>query len=273
MLQSFLTAANTALSPFDFTIRTLPSQTTPAAPGAPRTTYYVLTNITSDSLVQVATTHSAEEIAFFRRLLDCMFETNNTPRLELCAVRSMDAVKLHKPRPGDLLLLPLPSQLESGGGGGGGGSDPDAGPSSSTQQAATQQATTSTAGLSMKEAELALRAFVTEGWLELSPTGWYTLSPRSIAELQQYLLDTYNIPDEEGVPIDRVKSCHGCKELLTIGQRCENLDCPIRLHDACTEGFFRMSRQRKCPSCGGDWEGNKFVGERAAKGKTRTQTT
>ena len=221
----------------------------------------MLTNITSDSLVQIATTHSAEEIAFFRRLLDCMFETNNTPRQELCAVRSMDAVKLHKPRPGDLLSQP---ELA-------GGSDPD--PGLSTQQVATQatQASSSSAGLTMKEAELSLRAFVSEGWLELSPTGWYSLSPRSIAELQQYLLDTYNVPDEEGVPTDRVKSCHGCKELLTIGQRCENLDCPIRLHDVCSEGFFRMSRQRKCPSCGGEWEGNRFVGERAARGKARAQ--
>ncbi|KAF8477154.1 Nse1 non-SMC component of SMC5-6 complex-domain-containing protein [Kalaharituber pfeilii] len=233
-LQTFITAANTALSPYDFQIRSIPSQTGPA----PRTTYHILTNTTSDELLQLATTHSAEEIAFFKRLLDAMFETNNTPRMELCAVRSMEAVRLHKPpalRPGD---------------------------------GSTQPTQTST-GLSMKEAESALRAFVEEGWLDSSPEGYYTLSVRALAELSRYLVDTYNadadpdVPDSE--PVERIKSCYGCKELLTVGLRCPNMECGVRLHDACAEGLFRSNRAPKCLVCGGEWAGRCYVGERAVK--------
>ncbi|KAF8453624.1 DNA repair protein Nse1 [Terfezia claveryi] len=235
-LNNFITTANNQLSPFDFHIRTLPSQ---SGPPESRTVYYILTNTTSDSLMQLATTHSAEEISFFRRVLDSMFETNNTNYLELCAVRSMEAVRLHKPRPGEQL-----NSVEDG--------------------AVTQ--TQSTHGLTMKEAESTLAQFVSEGWLELSPLAFYSLSPRSIAELQRYLIDTYNLPDEEGVIVEKVKSCHGCKELVTIGLRCDNLDCPIRFHDGCAERLWRVNRSKKCPSCGGNWSGGKYVGERAAKG-------
>jgi len=170
-----------------------------------------------------------------------MFETNNTYYLELCAVKSMEAVRLHKPRPGEQLT----NILEESG--------------------ATQTQPTA-AGLTMKEAESTLAQFVFEGWLELSPAGFYSLSPRAIAELQRYLIDTYNLPDEEGVILEKVKSCHGCKELVTIGLRCDNSDCPIRFHDGCAERLWRVNKSRKCPSCGGNWSGGKYVGERAAKG-------
>ncbi|KAF8427792.1 putative DNA repair protein Nse1 [Tirmania nivea] len=235
-LNNFITTANNQLSPFDFHIRTLPSQ---SGPPESRTLYYILTNTTSDSLMQLATTHSAEEISFFRRILDSMFETNNTNYLELCAIRSMEAVRLHKPHPREQL-----NNIEDG--------------------AAVQ--TQSTHGLTMKEAESTLAQFVSEGWLELSPAGFYSLSPRSIAELQRYLVDTYNLPDEDGVIVEKVKSCHGCKELVTIGLRCDNSDCPIRFHDGCAERLWRVNKSRKCPSCGGNWSSGKYVGERAAKG-------
>ena len=169
-----------------------------------------------------------------------MFETNNTNYLELCAVRSMEAVRLHKPRPGEQI-----NNVEEG--------------------AATQTQTTAH-GLTMKEAESTLAQFISEGWLELSPAGFYSLSPRSIAELQRYLIDTYNLADEEGIIVEKVKSCHGCKELVTVGLRCDNSDCPIRFHDGCAERLWRVNKSRKCPSCGGDWSGGKYVGERAAKG-------
>ena len=240
LFQAYIHTANTALSPYDFQIKSVPSQTGQS----PRETYYILTNTTSDDLMQLATTHSAEDIAFFRRLLDTMFETNNTLRMELCAVKGMDAIRLHKPRPGDLPFTqtqqPDPSQ-----------------PAPATQQQSTG------AGLTMKEAELALSTFVSEGWLDLSPAGFYSLTPRALAELHRYLIDTYNSPDE---PYERIKTCHGCKELLTVGQRCEKSDCPIRLHDPCAEGLFRVNREKKCPGCGGRWTCEKFVGERAAKG-------
>lgn len=48
------------------------------------------------------------------------------------------------------------------------------------------------------------------------------------------------------------------------GQRCPKKSCPCRLHDICTQNFFRTQSSRKCPLCETDWTGNDFVGERAA---------
>ena len=42
------------------------------------------------------------------------------------------------------------------------------------------------------------------------------------------------------------------------------MSCPCRLHDICTQNFFRTQSSRKCPLCQRDWTGNDFVGERAA---------
>ncbi|OCL13024.1 hypothetical protein AOQ84DRAFT_226524, partial [Glonium stellatum] len=51
------------------------------------------------------------------------------------------------------------------------------------------------------------------------------------------------------------------------GQRCSNRDCPCRLHDICTQHFFRSQPDnRRCPRCRAEWTGRDFVGERAATG-------
>ena len=67
-----------------------------------------------------------------------MFETNNTREAEVMAIKSMDAVRLHK------------------------------NPQSSSQAPGTQ-ATQTNSGLTMTGAESALNTFVDEGWLEVSP--------------------------------------------------------------------------------------------------------
>ena len=48
------------------------------------------------------------------------------------------------------------------------------------------------------------------------------------------------------------------------GQRCPGRACTCRLHDICTQNFFRTQKSRKCPLCQTGWTGNDFVGERAA---------
>lgn len=53
-------------------------------------------NNSPDPIIEAATQHTPDEIAFFRRLLDAMFETNNTPRAEVLAVRAHDAIHLNK---------------------------------------------------------------------------------------------------------------------------------------------------------------------------------
>lgn len=51
-------------------------------------------NTTSDSFSQLATTHSPSEIAYFRALLNAIFDTSNSLHEEIYAVRSTDAANL-----------------------------------------------------------------------------------------------------------------------------------------------------------------------------------
>ena len=81
-------------------------------------------------------------------------------------------------------------------------------------------------------------------------------------ELWGWLVATYNDPDSEG-DWQRIKFCEACKEIVTYGQRCNEPDCTVRLHDICEEGFWRTRRDKTCPKCSTPWNGTHFVGERA----------
>ena len=55
-------------------------------------------------------------------------------------------------------------------------------------------------------------------------------------------------------------------------------ECTIRVHDMCTQNLFRALRERKCPACKTEWDGENYVGERAVttteawlKGKRRSK--
>lgn len=232
MVSEFIGDTNDQLSRFDFEIRSTRDQ-------IDRSTIYVLVNTASDSIIQGATTHSADEIAFFRRLLDAMFETNNTINAEVFAVSTNDAIHLNK--------NPL--------------KEPGEQPEDGTQ--------VSSGGLTLKGAEEALGVFVKEGWLMRSKAEWYSLAPRGLIELSIYITQTYNDEDDEDDeenPVPKrakVKTCHACRDLLTVGQRCEKLSCDIRMHNPCAKQFFRDHR-KKCPGCQEPWTGNVPVGEAAA---------
>ncbi len=182
---SYISAANSRLSPFDLEIRSTFHQTS-------RQRIYALINSTSDPIMQLATVHTADEISFLKRLLDAMFETYNTIRQEVCAITSMQAMKLAKP--------PAEDRRETQNG--------------STTQGSSGQ------GLTLLQAEKMLQSLVDEGWLEKSRKGFYSLSPRALMELRGWLLETYNSvdsEDEDGAenPINKVKVCVACKEILT----------------------------------------------------------
>lgn len=169
-----------------------------------------------------------------------MFETYNQPRHEVMAVTSMQAIKLHK--------APAEPGIQTQNG-------------SETQGSAGQS-------LTMGQAEKMMKTLVEEGWFEKSIKGFYSLSPRALMELRGWLWETYNDVDEdegeeERVP-KKIKQCFACKEIITTGQRCPKKSCPCRLHDICTQNFFRTQSGKKCPLCRTDWTGNDFVGERAA---------
>lgn len=235
---NYIHAVNSQLLPFDFEIRSTRHQIT-------RERIYALVNTTSDALTQMATIHTADEIAFVKRVLDAMFETYNTQRAEVMAVTSMQALKLAKP-PAD------ENRRESG-----------------------TQAQSAQTGLTMNQAERVLSDLVSGGWFELSARGFYTLSPRALMELRGWLRDTYNEQpddsDDEAEPHEKIKDCQGCKEIVTVGQRCPNLSCPFRLHDYCVANMWRANEGREqCPQCRTEWTDAPPVGERAARHARRS---
>ena len=238
--ENYIHTLNTTISPFDFEIRSTLHQ-------ASKERIYALVNTTSDALTQMSTIHSADEIAFVKRVLDAMFDTYNTQRAEIMAVTSMQALKLSKPS------------------------------SESNRRESGTQAQTSQPGLTMSQAEKVLTSMVSEGWFELSPRGFYALSPRALMELRGWLIDVYNDqPDEEEDeeeedPHEKIKFCQACKEIVTMGQRCPNLGCQARLHNHCVRNMFRaQGGSEKCPLCKTAWADPPPVGEKVAKDKRRS---
>lgn len=224
----YIHAINDHISPFDFEIRNSIHQKS-------KERVYALINNTSDALTQMSTVHTADEIAFVKRVLDAMFDTHNTPQAEVMAITSMQALKLSK--------------------------DPN------RNQTQTQSAQ---AGLTMTQAEKVLADMTAEGWFELSDKGYYSLSPRALMELRSWLVHTYNETAEEDDEDDeesyeRIKNCSQCRDIVTVGQRCPNLPCNARVHNHCVRNMFRTQREsEKCPKCSTDWKDAPPVGEEAA---------
>ncbi|KAL3461826.1 Nse1 non-SMC component of SMC5-6 complex-domain-containing protein [Aspergillus heterothallicus] len=244
-LSSFIGAANSAISPFDLEIRsTLPqTQYKPeehtTTDNAPPERVYALVNTTSDGLTQLATTYTADEISFVKRILDRMFETNNNRITEAMALSSIDAMQCAKV-------------------GGESGNRRESG--SATQQT---QGGGAAQPLTMTQAEVVMRQLVEDGWFEQSRRGFYTLSPRGLMELRGWLVATYNDENKNGRRNNKIKFCAACKDIVTIGQRCGNRECGGRLHDHCMRNFFRVQKAEQCPVCRAPWPGDKYVGERA----------
>ncbi|KAK8192512.1 hypothetical protein M8818_007682 [Zalaria obscura] len=239
--QSYIAAINASLSPLDYEIRSTRDQKDRSA-----VLIWALVNTTSDGLTQLATTYSADEIAFVKRVLDAMFETNNTARAEIMAVTGMQALKLHRAAGGVRA-----AQVDGDG--------------EQTQGSAGQ-------GLTMAAAERVLASLVQEGWFERSKSGFYSLSPRALMELRGWLIETYNEPageEEDEVEVVRIRVCQACREIVTVGQRCPNMDCGCRLHDFCTRNIFRVEGAERCPLCKTAWDDQHPVGEKAARAGAR----
>ncbi|DAA72701.1 TPA_exp: Uncharacterized protein A8136_5936 [Trichophyton benhamiae CBS 112371] len=182
-LNTYIAAINTAISAFDLEIRSTAHQTQ-------QSRVYALINTTSDPMMQLATTYSADEIAYVKRLLDAMFESNNTSRCEAMVVSSIEAVRLART-----------------------GANLNRRQSEGVPQTGTAQP------LSMREAEGMLSRLVAEGWLERSRAGYYSLSPRALMELRGWLVETYNEEEDENGDTrqnHKIKTCFACKEIITV---------------------------------------------------------
>ena len=180
-MNSYVSAVNHAVSPFDYEIRSTYHQQS-------HQKVYSFVNSTSDPTTQLATTHTADEISYVKRVLDAMFETYNTRKHEVMAVTSMQAVKLART-------------------------------DRSTTQNGDETQGTAGAGLTLKDAEKTLKHLVAEGWFEKSRKGFYSLTPRALMELRGWLTETYNLDDEEE-PVIKIKHCDACKEIITAVRNC-----------------------------------------------------
>lgn len=243
---SYISAAADAISPLDYEIRSTQNQLT-------KERVWALVNSVSDPLTQMATTRTTEEIFYIRRFLDAMFETYNTKRKEVMAMTSMQASE---------------TKIRKGGG-------------RQSEGGEGTQAQAHDKGLTVDEVEKLLASLVQEKWIMRSREGYYTLTPRALMELRSWLVDSYNEPDEPENPEQeqwqRIKFCEACKEIVTIGQRCSDLDCHVRLHNICEAAYFASRPAKVCPKCESAWDGKRFVGEKAVttteeylKGKRRS---
>jgi non-structural maintenance of chromosomes element 1 len=200
--QTTLSTLNAQLSPFAYEIRSLHPQTAPTR--APEQAVYALVNVTSDPQTALATLYTPDEIAFVRRLLDAIFDTNNTPAREVCAVKGMEAVRLARVSP--TTQTQTQQQRVNGNG------------DESQSPAAGGQA----ASLTLDRAEKLVDGLVEQEWMDRSAAGYLTLSTRSLMELGQWLVETYNEPVEmdggDGSEREwqRIKMCEGCKQIVTI---------------------------------------------------------
>lgn len=230
----YMDMAREAVSLFDYDIRTTIHQIS-------KQRIYALINTTSDPQTQLATTYAPDELSYIKRLFDAMFETNNTPRMEIMAIQHMQAVKCARP--------PNRRQSQMNG---------DAEDEDSTQQPADR-------GLKHSEVEDVLTSLCAGGWMERSRAKYFSLAPRGLLELRPWLLETYNDPDAGPDGWQRIKKCVACKDLITYGLRCAEPDCTFRLHDVCETAYWASrAGGQKCQKCSREWTGKNYVGERAA---------
>ena len=214
---SYVRAANHAISNLDLEIRSALHQTS-------RQRVYALVNTTSDPATQLATTFTPDELGFVKRVLDSMFESNNSRRHEVMAVPTLYALKLHNKTAGGRRVSAQGAAAANGDG-------------EATQGGGAQPIT-------IMQAEKVLQGLLDQGWLEKSRKGFVSLSPRALMELRGWLIETYNEPDdsdEEGARTrpQRIKFCYACKEIVTV------VRIEARRDDVCsqwlTEGILRAS--------------------------------
>ncbi|POS88434.1 hypothetical protein EPUL_000025, partial [Erysiphe pulchra] len=210
---SYIAAAAEAVSCFEYEIRSTQHQIT-------KNKIYAFVNSVSDPFTQQATLRTPDELLYIKRMLDAMFEANNSKRKEVMAITSMQA---------------LETQIRKG---------------------------SSDKGLTQTEAEILLGKLEKENWLERSSKGYYSLAPRALLELRTWLQENYNDSDDPNTH-QKIKFCEACKEIVTIGQRCSDLDCNARLHNICEIAYWKSRTSRNCPKCNLEWNGENFVGERA----------
>ncbi|CAK7228450.1 hypothetical protein SCUCBS95973_006883 [Sporothrix curviconia] len=296
MLRHYINQAKAALAPLDFDIRSATNER-PMGSGSSSNSsnsndhrVWVLVSTDNDPKSHLAVLFTPRKLAFLHRMLDALFDTYNTPRIEALCITEQQALKLSRPPR-------TQSSARQSLGGGGRGDDAGEG---SASQAAAAAAASRDKGLKHSVVLSLLASLVRQGWLSKSAQGFYALTTRALLELEPFLIETYNEPEpaRAGAGADaansagtwqRIKYCAACRELITSGLRCATPTCMLRVHDHCEEVFWRTQRGRnnrgagggggdaerhRCPKCDAPWgkaedangevEGKlHFIGERA----------
>ncbi|KAL2885252.1 hypothetical protein HOO65_080202 [Ceratocystis lukuohia] len=230
VLANLVTEVRSKIAEFDYSIRIAIDQMTQE-----RT--YCFINISSDPATQLATLYGPDELSFIRRLLDAIFAKYNSPRMEVMAVTKEQCLPLGRPA----------------------GSRP----TGATQNDDVSASQAVDRGISHSDVNRIMQELVDANWLAHSTAGFYSLSTRGLAELQSWLEDTFNDSEQEQGIWQRIKACMACREILTQGVRCANLDCLVRFHERCATTFFGSRRTHECPTCNTKWTGSHYVGEKA----------
>ncbi|KAI4633234.1 hypothetical protein J4E80_000597 [Alternaria sp. BMP 0032] len=187
-ITSTIQTINAKIEAFDYEIRSTRDQQT-------KESIYALVNNASDTVTQFATTFSANEIAYIRRVLDQMFETNNTNIREVMAVKHTEASQLARTSRRNRQSQANSRQSQING------------------DADDTQASADT-GITIAEADQVLETLVSQAFFQKSKAGYYSLAPRALMELRAYLKETYNESAEEnedGREIIRIRDCEGCR--------------------------------------------------------------
>lgn len=106
--------------------------------------------------------------------------------------------------------------------------------------------------ISKSNGEILLQRFVDDKWLSRSRGGRYSLSLRSILELQYYLKKEFE---------DYLSECILCYDIVTKGQRCEMAQCKARFHHHCARRYFDSKNIKKCPNCEIAWDSSNVIGD------------
>ncbi|KAL0088195.1 hypothetical protein F4703DRAFT_1926931 [Phycomyces blakesleeanus] len=101
-----------------------------------------------------------------------------------------------------------------------------------------------TPALTQKETQDLLDRLVADGWLFCTRQGAYVMETRTVLELNAYFKEQYG---------EYLKECQFCLDVVTMGERCESVDCPVRIHRHCAERYFREQPNSTCPLCGTMW--------------------
>ncbi|KAI7897821.1 Nse1 non-SMC component of SMC5-6 complex-domain-containing protein [Cokeromyces recurvatus] len=105
--------------------------------------------------------------------------------------------------------------------------------------------------LTLKDTQDILDRLVQDRWIAMEEKGVYYLDTRAIAELQSYFREQYS---------DIVKECTTCLDFITMGERCEVEECPVRLHKYCADKLFANKNNPCCPQCSTRWNRSNTFG-------------